>query len=70
MEEGDLEAADFPNAKKFHWRLFWKKMKAAKKDGVQLPAATLPVDIPSAPASAAASTATMSIATNRQALRV
>lgn len=42
MEEGDLDAADFPNAKKFHWRLFWKKMEKAKQDGVQLPAVALP----------------------------
>lgn len=34
MEEGDFDEADFPLAKKFHWKKFWKKLDDAKENGV------------------------------------
>ena len=30
LEEGDLDLDDFPNAQKFHWRQFWRKLSNIK----------------------------------------
>ena len=30
LEEGDLDLDDFPNAQKFHWRQFWRKLSHIK----------------------------------------
>ena len=37
MEEGDFETTDFPQARPFHWKIFWSKLATAKTDGVAAP---------------------------------
>ncbi len=37
LTEDDFEVKDFPNAKKFHLRLFWKKLGQASAKGVISP---------------------------------
>ena len=36
MKEEDLDVADFPKAKAFHWRKFWRLLQDAKTKGVNL----------------------------------
>ena len=33
-EEGDFDTADFPQVSRLKWRVFWKKLANAKKNGV------------------------------------
>ena len=37
LHEGDLESKDFPKARKFHFRQFWRKLEQANKHGVISP---------------------------------
>ena len=37
LNEDDFDVKDFPNAKRFHLRLFWKKLKQASATGVNSP---------------------------------
>merc|ERR1719174_3371313 len=50
IEKGDLDPADFPSMKTFHWKKFWLKLKDAQANGVTI---TTPPN--TAPAAAAAS---------------
>merc|ERR1719174_3694600 len=59
IEKGDLDPADFPSMKTFHWKKFWLKLKDAQANGVTITTPTsssstaapapIPAALPSSP---------------------